>query len=85
MPVPQLQQKITQIRERCDELRDVGLPALMKQVKDAEAQHSAVKDGYLIGVWQALRQYAIEHYVDDRDLNEVARDTEAMFEDGVFA
>lgn len=85
LPVPQLQQKVTAILARCDELRGVGLPALLQQVKDAETQHAAVKEGYLVGVWQGLRQFAIEHYVDEQDLNEVARDTEVMFEDGVFA
>jgi len=85
LPVPLLQQKITAILQHCDELRAVGLPALLQQVKDAETQYSAVKEGYLVGVWQALRQYAIERYVDENDLNEVARDTEVMFEDGIFA
>jgi hypothetical protein len=85
LAVPLLQQKIGGMLERSDELRAVGLPALLQQVKDAETQHSAVKEGYLVGVWQALRQFALERYVDEKDLNEVARDTESMFEDGVFA
>lgn len=85
LAVPRLQQKITTILAQCDELRAVGMPALLQQVQEAETQHRAVKDGYLVGVWQALRTYANERYVDEQDLNQVARDTEAMFEDGIFS
>ncbi len=84
MPVSFLQQEFTKIMERCDELRSVGLPALLQQVQQAETQHAAVKDSYLVGVWQSLRVYAIAHYVDENDLNHVARETEDMFEQGTF-
>jgi len=83
--VPFLQQQFGLIMERCCELRSVGIPALLEQVQKAEAQHTAVKADYLVGVWQALRAFAITHYVEDHDLNEVAQATEQMFEQGAFA
>ncbi len=70
---------------RCEELRAIGLPALLAQVRQAEVQHTAVKESYLVGVWQALRQFSLAHYVEEADLNEVAHSTEQMFEQGVFA
>ena len=85
MPVTLLQQQFDLILQRCAELRSAGLPALLLQVRAAEVQHTAVKDSYLVGVWQGLRQFALAHYVDDEDLNEVARATEKMFEDGIFS
>ena len=84
LPVPLLQQKFGEVLAHSDELRAVGLPALLQQVQQAEAQHTAVKDSYLVGVWQALREFALAHYVDDHDLNAVAQATEKMFEQGVF-
>jgi hypothetical protein len=85
LPVPFLQQEFGKIMERCSELRAVGLPSLLAQVAQAEAQHTAVKEGYLVGVWQALREFCLAHYVDEKDLNEVAQATEQMFERGAFA
>ncbi len=85
LPVSFLQQQFGVIMDRCNELRSVGFPALLQQVRQAEALHTAVKDGYLVGVWQALREFALANYVDDGDLNEVAQSTEQMFEQGVFA
>jgi hypothetical protein len=85
LAVPLLQQKISVILAQCAELRALGLPALLQQVQGAETQHRAVKEGYLVGVWQGLRQFALDNYVDEQDLNEVARATEKMFEDGIFA
>jgi hypothetical protein len=85
LPVPQLQQQFGLILERCAELRSAGLPALLEQVRRAEEQHSAVKDSYLVGVWQSLREFALAHYVEEHDLNDVAQATERMFEQGVFA
>ena len=85
LPVSQLQLRFTEILRRCDDLRSVGLPALLHKVQHAEAQHTGVKKSYLVGVWQALREFCLEHYVEDHDLNEVARTTEQMFERGAFA
>jgi hypothetical protein len=85
LPVSLLQQQFALILERSDELRSVGLPALLQQVQQAEAQHNAVKESYLVGVWQALREFALAHYVEEADLNDVARATEQMFEQGQFA
>jgi hypothetical protein len=85
LPVPFLQHEFGKIMERCDELRSIGLPALVQQVQQAEGQHAAVKESYLVGVWQSLRAFSIEHYVAEEDLNDVARDTEQMFERGTLA
>jgi hypothetical protein len=85
LPVPSLQQKFGMVLERSAELRSAGLPALLLQVRQSEGQHTAVKESYLIGVWQALREFALAHYVEDHDLNDVAKATEQMFEQGVFA
>ena len=79
LPIAILQQHFTTVLARCAELSAVGLPALVEQVKQAEERHTAVKQGYLGGVWQALREYSLKHYVSDTDLNEVARVTEQMF------
>ena len=80
-----LQQEFGRIMDRCNELRAVGLPSLVQQVKQAEEHHSAVKEDYLVGVWQALREYCLANYVNEEDLNEVAQATEQMFERGAFA
>ena len=85
LPVSFLQQHFAKILKHCAELRAVGLPALLQQVQQAEAQHTAVKEGYLVGVWQALREFALKHYVTDDDLTEVAHATEQMFEEGKLA
>lgn len=85
LPVTFLQQEFGKIMEHCTTLRAVGLPALIEQVKQAEVQHSAIKEGYLVGVWQALREYCLANYVDENDLNDVAQATEQMFERGAFA
>jgi len=85
LPVSLLQERFGLILERCDELRSAGLPALLQQVRQAEEQHTAVKDSYLVGVWQALREFSLAHYVDEQDLNDVAKATEQMFEQGAFA
>jgi hypothetical protein len=82
LPVLFLQQQFGLILEHCAELRSVGLPALLEQVRQAEAQHSAIKASYLVSVWQALREFALAHYVEETDLNEVALATEQMFEQG---
>lgn len=84
LPVPFLQQQFGMILDRCAELRSLGLPALLEQVRQAEAQHTAVKASYLVGVWQALREFALHHYVEEHDLNEVAKATEQMFDQGMF-
>jgi hypothetical protein len=83
LPVSLLQEQFTLLLQRCDELRDQGLPQLLKKVAEAETQHTAVKESYLLGVWQALRQYALDHYVQNEDLQEVAKATEEMFGDTV--
>lgn len=83
LPVALLQEQFTLILQQCDQLRDQGLPQLLEKVKAAETQHTAVKESYLLGVWQALREYALEHYVQNEDLQEVAKATEAMFTDGI--
>ncbi len=80
-----LQKKFDSVLERCDELRSVGLPALLQQVRESEEKHTAVKDSYLVGVWQGLRRFAIANHVEEQELNEVARATEEMFEDGIFS
>jgi hypothetical protein len=85
LPVMHLQQQFDLILQRCHELRSAGLPALLRQVREAEAQHTAVKDSYLVSVWQGLRTFALAHHVDEQDLNEVALATEEMFEDGIFS
>ncbi len=85
LPVSFLQQQFGLIVERCQELRATGLPALLQQVRQAEQQHTAVKESYLVGVWQALRDFSLAHYVEDHDLNDVARATEQMFERGGLA
>ena len=85
LPVMELQQQFSRILERSAELRDAGLPTLLQQVQQAELQHTAVKEGYLVGVWQSLREFCLTHYVDESDLQEVARATEQMFEEGKFA
>lgn len=82
LPVSFLQQHFAKILERCAELRAVGLPALIQQVSQAEAQHTAIKDSYLVGVWQALREFSLKHYVTDDDLTEVAQATEQLLESG---
>lgn len=82
LPVSFLQQHFTNIMKRCSELRAVGLPGLLLQVQQAESQHTAVKADYLVGVWQALREFALKHYVTDDDLHEVAHSTEQMLEMG---
>ena len=84
LPVMHLQKQFELILQRSNELRSAGLPALLQQVRDAEAQHTAVKDRYLVGVWQGLRTFALARYVDEQDLDEVALATEEMFEDGIF-
>ena len=84
MPVQSLQQQFSLILDRCAELRSVGLPALLEQVRQAEGEHTAVKESYLVGVWQALRDFALAHYVEERDLNDVALATEQMFERGAL-
>lgn len=85
LPVSFLQQQFGLILERCQELRAVGLPSLLQQVQLAEQQHRAVKEGYLLGVWQALRDFSLVHYVEEQDLNDVARATEQMFDQGALA
>jgi hypothetical protein len=85
LPVSFLQQQFGKILEHCDELRSVGLPALVQQVRQAEEQHTAVKASYLVGVWQSIREFALRHYVEETDLHEVAHATEQLFERGVFA
>jgi len=84
LPVSFLQEQFGRILERCQELRSVGLPALLQQVEQAETNHAAVKKSYLLGIWQGLRDFALEHYVEDADLQEVAKATEQMFEQGRF-
>ena len=85
LPVSSIQQQFAAIMERCHELRSLGFPALLERVQQAEAQHTAVKESYLVGVWQALRDFSLAHYVDETDLNQVAQTTEQMFERGAFA
>jgi len=85
LPVSFLQQQFGLVLERCQELRSAGLPALLEQVQQAEAHHSAVKNSYLLGIWQGLREFAVEHYVEESDLSEVAKATEHMFEQGRFS
>ena len=84
-PVPFLQQQFDLMLQHCEELRTAGLPALLQQVRAAEGQHAAVKESYLVGVWQGLRKFALAHHVDEQNLNDVALATEEMFEDGIFS
>jgi hypothetical protein len=85
LPVAALQEQFTLILQSCDNLRTNGLPLLVKKVKEAEAQHTAVKESYLVGVWQTLREYALQHYVQEEELQEVAKATESMFGEGMLA
>ena len=84
LPVSLLQEQFTLLLLRCDELREQGLPQLLKKVAEAETQHTAVKESYLLGVWEALRRYALDHYVQNEDLQEVAKATEEMFGDNAL-
>lgn len=85
LPVSFLQEQFGKIMDRCRELREVGLPALLEAVRQAETKHAAIKESYLVNVWKALREFALTHYVDEADLNEVAQATELMLERGQIA
>ncbi len=80
LPAPFLRQQFGLILDQCHELRSQGLPTLGAQQRQADAPHVALKESHLAGIWQALREFSVAHYVDEADLSEVAEATEAMFE-----
>ena len=85
LPGPFLQQQFGKILARCGELQKILLPTLLQQSRLIEAQHAAVKATHLAGIWQGLREFALAHYVEERNLDEVAQATEQMFDQGAFA
>ena len=85
LPVPFLHRHFGIILEHCEELRAVGLRPLRQQAQQLEAQHVKVKEAHLDRVWQALREFALQRYVDDVAMDEVVQATEQMVATGAFA